>query len=226
LIHTLLTDIEGTTSAISFVHDVLFPFARARLPAWLEQNGGRPEVKAQLEAVRRLEGAPEAGLPELASLLQRWIDEDRKVGPLKELQGLIWEEGYRHGQLRSHLYPDAVAALRRWREQGLELCVYSSGSIHAQKLLFGYTEAGDLSGLFSGFYDTTSGPKREAASYERIARAIGRPVEGILFLSDVKAELDAARVAGMRTAWLVREGPLPSDADGHPVARTFDEVRF
>lgn len=226
MIRTVLTDIEGTTSSIRFVHDVLFPYSRERLGGWLAQNAQRPEVAEQLAEIRRIAGAPNADVGELTRVLQQWIAEDRKLGPLKVLQGLIWEEGYREGALRSHVYPDAVANLRRWRERGLDLCVYSSGSIHAQQLLFGHTEAGDLSGLLSGWFDTTSGPKKERASYEQIARALGKPPREILFLSDVRAEIDAARAAGMKTTWLVREGPLPADTGGHPVARSFDEVQL
>ncbi|GAB3390299.1 acireductone synthase [Azotobacter armeniacus] len=205
-IRAILTDIEGTTSAVSFVFDVLFPYAREHLPAFVREHAGKAEVAAQLEAVRAESGEANADIERVIEILLGWIAEDRKATPLKALQGMVWEQGYRAGQLKGHVYPDAVAALQRWRSEGYDLYVYSSGSIQAQRLIFGCSEAGDLSPLFSGYFDTTSGPKREAASYARIAEAIGRPAGEILFLSDVVQELDAACAAGMRTCGLAREG--------------------
>ena len=144
--------------------------------------------------------------------------------PLKALQGLIWEEGYRRGDFKGHVYEDAARNLRRWHERGIALYVYSSGSVHAQKLLFGYSEAGDLTPLFSGYFDTAIGHKREAESYRAIAVAMDRPPQDILFLSDIGAELDAARAAGIQTVWLVRDGAPDSNAD-HRQARDFDSIQ-
>lgn len=219
----VLTDIEGTTSSIAFVKEVLFPYARERLPDFVAARGDDPDVRSLLDDARAEAGRPEASDAEVAAILQGWIDEDRKATPLKALQGLIWTRGYREGDYQAHVYPDAVARLRAWRDRGLPLYVYSSGSVRAQRLFFAHSEAGDLTPLFSGYFDTTAGPKKEAASYAAIAAEVGlRPGE-VLFLSDVEAELDAARAAGMQTCWIVREAELPAGA-AHPVARDFREV--
>ncbi|RJG13459.1 acireductone synthase [Pseudomonas cavernicola] len=217
-IKAILTDIEGTTSAVSFVFDVLFPYAARHLPDFVLNNAEQPAVAAQLAAVRAESGEAEADLPRVVEILLEWIAEDRKATPLKALQGMIWAEGYKAGQLKGHVYPDAVEALKRWKEEGFELYVYSSGSIQAQQLIFGCSVAGDLTPLFSGYFDTTSGPKREAASYTRIAERIGRPADEILFLSDIVQELDAAQQAGMQTCGLAREG---GELPGHPAVASF-----
>ncbi|HEX9810942.1 MAG TPA: acireductone synthase [Burkholderiales bacterium] len=224
MIRAILTDIEGTTSSLSFVKDVLFPYARARLPEFVRAHADDPEVRRILADVRREAGA---ALDDnvLIERMLRWIDEDRKLTPLKALQGLIWEAGYRNGELIGHIYDDANDALHRWHDRGLRLYVFSSGSVKAQKLLFGHTEKGDLQPLFEGYFDTTVGAKRDSAAYRRIADTIGiEPVE-ILFLSDVTEELDAARAAGMKTYWLVRGVDTPI-RDGHRVARRFDEIHL
>ncbi|MBU3058373.1 acireductone synthase [Pseudomonas indica] len=217
-IKAILTDIEGTTSAVSFVFDVLFPYAARHLPDFVRQHAAEPAVAAQLDATRAEAGEPGADAERVIDILLGWIAEDRKTTPLKALQGMVWEQGYRAGQLKGHVYPDAVEALKRWQEEGYRLYVYSSGSIQAQKLIFGCSDAGDLSPLFSGYFDTTSGPKREATSYGRIAQAIGLPAADILFLSDVVQELDAAREAGMATCGLAREG---GELVGHPTVASF-----
>lgn len=221
-----MTDIEGTTSSLSFVKDVLFPYARARLPAFVAAHVQSPAVAGLLDDARAHVGAPLDDAELIAQLL-RWIDEDRKITPLKALQGLIWEHGYREAELVGHVYEDAVRNLRRWHAAGLPLYVYSSGSIHAQKLLFGHTDYGDLTPLFRDYFDTGIGHKREADSYRHIARALALPAASIAFLSDITGELDAARTAGMQTVWLVR-APMASDAAGtdapHRIARDFDAV--
>lgn len=217
-IKAILTDIEGTTSAVSFVFDVLFPYAARHLPGFVSEHATEPAVAEQVEAVRRESGEPGASIERVVAILLDWIAEDRKATPLKALQGMVWEQGYRAGQLKGHVYPDAVEALRRWHAEGYRLYVYSSGSIQAQKLIFGCSEAGDLSPLFSGYFDTTSGPKREAGSYRRIVEAIGLPAEEVLFLSDVVQELDAAREAGLPTIGLAREG---GELAGHPTVASF-----
>lgn len=217
-IKAILTDIEGTTSAVSFVFEVLFPYAARHLPGFVSEHATEPAIAEQVEAVRRESGEPEASVERVVAILLEWIAEDRKATPLKALQGMVWEQGYRAGQLKGHVYPDAVEALRRWHAEGYRLYVYSSGSIQAQKLIFGCSEAGDLSPLFSGYFDTTSGPKREAGSYRRIVEAIGLPAEEVLFLSDVVQELDAAREAGLPTVGLAREG---GELAGHPTVASF-----
>src|SRR3954463_15335642 len=198
-IRAVLTDIEGTTSSIDFVKDVLFPYARQHLPAYVETHTDEPEVQHWLHEAAKEAGIVEATRGEIIDLLIRWIDEDRKSTALKALQGMIWREGYESGVYRSHMYPEVATRLRAWHDQGLNLYVYSSGSVPAQKLMFGFTEVGDLTPLFSGYFDTQTGHKREADSYRRIAEAVGLPPDEILFLSDIPEELDAARAAGMRT---------------------------
>ncbi|WCM25522.1 acireductone synthase [Sphingomonas sp. QA11] len=196
--HAILTDIEGTTSSIAFVTETLFPYARERLPAFVAAH---PDETAPILADV---AAAEPGDP--VATLTRWIDEDRKATPLKTLQGMIWEDGYREGAFTGHIYADAVAALRRWHAAGIALYVFSSGSVAAQKLLFGHSDAGDLTPLFSGYFDTTTGPKREAVSYTAIAKAIGLDPADILFLSDTPQEIAAARAADMQTLLIDRDG--------------------
>jgi enolase-phosphatase E1 len=224
-IRAIVTDIEGTTSSISFVHDVLFPYARKRLPAFVETHGDLPEVQHWLHETAKEAGLIEASRQDIIKLLLRWIDEDRKSTALKALQGMIWKDGYVAGDYRAHVYPEVAARLRDWRADGLRLYVYSSGSVPAQQLFFRYSELGDLGPLFAGYFDTTTGPKRAPASYQRIAEAIGEQPQHILFLSDIVEELDAARAAGVRTGWLVRE-PLPvPPAPQHPVYRDFNAIQ-
>lgn len=220
-IKAILTDIEGTTSAVSFVFDVLFPFAVEHLPGFVRANASEPAVAAQLDAVRAESGEADADVERVIAILLEWIAADRKATPLKALQGMVWEQGYRAGQLKGHVYADAVEALRQWHAAGYALYVYSSGSIQAQKLIFGCSEAGDLTPLFSGYFDTTSGGKREAESYARIAAAIGRPAGEILFLSDVVQELDAAQAAGMATCGLARDG---GELGGHLTVTSFAAI--
>ncbi|VVQ30869.1 Enolase-phosphatase E1 [Pseudomonas fluorescens] len=220
-INAILTDIEGTTSAVSFVFDVLFPYAAKHLPDFARQNAARADVAEQLDAVRRDINEPNADVERVIDILLHWIAEDRKATPLKALQGMVWGQGYQAGQLKGHVYQDAVEALKRWHQDGYKLFVYSSGSIQAQKLIFGCSEAGDLSPLFSGYFDTTSGPKREAKSYERITQAIGLDASQILFLSDIVEELDAARAAGMATCGLAREG---GELAGHVTVDSFARI--
>jgi enolase-phosphatase E1 len=195
----IITDIEGTTTPIAFVRDVLFPYARDRLEGFLASHGGEPEVaEAVGEAGRLAEGR------DVVAALLGWMDADAKVTPLKTLQGLIWDEGYRRGDLKGMIYPDVPPVLRQWHAAGVRLYVYSSGSEAAQKLLFGFSDAGDLAGLFSSFFDTRVGGKRQAESYAAIARAVGLPAEDMLFLSDIGAELEACRAAGMMACQLLR----------------------
>ena len=225
---TILTDIEGTTSSISFVKDVLFPYARRELPRFVRERGRDAEVRRWLDQVA-LESGGLCQDAMIVETLQGWINEDRKHTALKALQGMIWEAGYASADFTAPVYPDAVAALRRWHADGHTLAVYSSGSVPAQKLLFAHTDAGDLTGLFRGWFDTTAGGKREAASYARIASDLGTPASEIVFLSDVVAELDAAREAGMRTVLVDRASDYPQPrtgeaAGGHPRVAGFDGI--
>ncbi len=225
-IRAIVTDIEGTTSSISFVRDVLFPHARKQLPAFIETHGDTPEVQHWLHEAAREAGLVEAERQEIIELLLQWSDQDRKSTALKALQGMIWKDGYAAGDYRAHVYPEVAARLRDWRADGLRLYVYSSGSVPAQQLFFRYSEAGDLTPLFAGYFDTETGPKRESESYRRIAEAVGEQPAHILFLSDIVEELDAARAAGMQTGWLLRPPLAVPSAPAHPVYRDFDAIRF
>ena len=217
--HAVLVDIEGTTTPIAFVHRVLFPYARAALPALIRDRAHEPEVADALRAIRRQE--PDAD--PLAQCLA-WMDADAKVTPLKALQGIAWEEGYRSGALRGELYADVAPALRAWQAAGVRLAVYSSGSEAAQRLIFAHPPEGDLTGLFDAFLDTRIGGKCHAASYRDAARRLERPSESILFLSDVAAELDAAASAGLQTCQLVRPADATVAGERHPTAADFTAV--
>jgi len=225
MIRAVVTDIEGTTSSLSFVKDVLFPYARERIADYVAQHHADSDVAKLLSDARHEAGNDGMPLDSVVQQLQDWIDEDRKVTPLKALQGLIWEAGYAAGDFQGHVYPDAVAVLSRWRDDGLRLYVYSSGSVHAQKLLFGHTEQGDITGLFDDYFDTRIGAKVESDSYRHIAAQLNLEPHEILFLSDVEAELDAARAAGIHTACLVREA-RPLQHAVHRQYRDFSQIKL
>ncbi len=222
----ILTDIEGTTSSIDFVKHVLFPYARERLPAFIETHGDTTEVQHWLQ--RAAEEAGQIALPrqELIELLLEWIDADRKSTALKALQGMIWLDGYAAGDFRAHVYPEVASRLRAWRAAGKRLYVYSSGSVPAQRLFFRYSEAGDLTPLFDGYFDTETGPKREAGSYTRIAAAIGVAPAAVVFLSDIEAELDAAQAAGMQTILLARAPAQCPPGARHRCVADFDAIEL
>ena len=222
MIKAIVTDIEGTTSSISFVHDVLFPYARARMREFVRAHADDPQVIPHLDEVR-LASDKNLDLEGVIQQLLRWIDEDKKVTPLKALQGLIWEQGYKDGDFHGHIYADAYENLKKWHAQGIALHVYSSGSVYAQKLLFGHTQYGDLTPLFSGYFDTRIGAKGETSSYHHIVNELGLPPEQILFLSDIKTELDAAKAAGLKTCWLVRGSQL-DDSASHPQVADFNAI--
>ena len=222
----VVTDIEGTTGSIAFVKDVLFPYADKHLETFVRAHKDQPLTRdclAQTAAIAGIAAGDEAAI---LRELHAWIAADRKDTPLKTLQGAIWEAGYRDGSLRGHVYSDAVDSLRAWHAAGVKLYLYSSGSVAAQKLLFEHSVAGDLTPLFSGYFDTTTGPKREAASYAKIGREIGVAPNRILFLSDTGAELDAAREAGLRTVQLVRANDGTRAFPGHVGVRSFDELHL
>ena len=222
MIKAIVTDIEGTTSSIDFVHKTLFPYAKAQLRTFLRAHAGDDAVQQQLAEVER-EVQRELSLAEAADVLERWIAEDRKAPPLKALQGMIWRVGYEAGELRGHVYDDVPECLRRWHAQGKKLYVYSSGSVEAQQLIFGHTDYGDLTPLFSGYFDTRVGAKREAASYRNILKQIGEDAGATLFLSDIGEELDAARSAGLATCQLLRDASAQPFA-AHPQAADFRQV--
>ena len=218
-VRAVVTDIEGTTTSLSFVKDVLFPYARRAIPAYVRDH--ESELSKIIREVENITGKSALGTTELAGILLQWMNEDRKITPLKDLQGMIWRTGYESGELRSHVYEDAVRALGRWHAAGLRLYGYSSGSIAAQKLLFGHTAEGDLRPLFSGYFDTTTGPKLESASYGKIATVLALPPRSVVFLSDHPGEVRAAAEAGLQSVLLAREATAQP---GGTLARSFDEI--
>jgi enolase-phosphatase E1 len=236
-IRGLLLDIEGTTTPIAFVYDVLFPFARAHVQEFLERHVAADEVRFDL-AVLREEHAKDVAndrsptliiesseLQSIVGYVYWLMDRDRKSTGLKSLQGKIWEEGYRSGALKSEVFRDVPLALHRWRKAGLKIAIFSSGSVLAQKLLFAHTTAGDLTQLIDAYFDTTTGPKNAPESYRRISSDLQLIPEETLFISDVTTELEAAAKAGMQSALCVRPGnSRQPNANEQRVIWSFDEV--
>jgi enolase-phosphatase E1 len=226
----LLLDIEGTTTPIAFVYDVLFPYARKEIADFLNRNLTSAEVRADLARLREEWEADlrqELNPPpyDAVSYLHWLMESDRKSTPLKSLQGMVWEEGYRAGELKSRLFADVPRAFERWRGQSKQIYIFSSGSVLAQKLLFAHTEAGDLTEFISGYFDTNIGPKSDAESYRRIAVAVKMAPPEIVFVSDVTKELAAAREAGMQVVLSVRPGNHPQpDYDSYQAITTFSEL--
>lgn len=229
----ILTDIEGTTSSISFVKDVLFPYAAKHLPTYVKQHINDDSVKDALQQTAELAANDGVDIDSentdrLIEQLLAWIAEDRKATPLKTLQGLIWKTGYENGDYQAHMYSDATEYLKKWHAEGIPLYVYSSGSVKAQKLFFGYSQDGDLLPLFSGHFDTQVGGKREAQSYLNILNELKKQHSelnpgDILFLSDIKEELDAAKEVGIQTVWLVRNDNVPKQS-AHRVIDNFGQI--
>lgn len=236
----ILLDIEGTTTPIAFVFDVLFPFARTRVRAYLAEHFELPAVQADLARLREehqgdvlenlnppdlIAGSDERAIDSLVAYVHWLMDRDRKTTGLKALQGKIWQAGYRDSRLQSQVFPDVPPAFARWREAGLNLSIFSSGSILAQQLLFAHTAAGDLTKFLDSYFDTTSGPKAAVESYQRIARELRREAREVLFISDVVGELDAAQLAGMKTLLCLRPGNhQQSEQHTHPGIETFAEI--
>lgn len=228
-ITTILTDIEGTTSSISFVKDVLFPYAEEHIPEYVRNHTQDAAIIDVLQQTANESGIAADDTEALIAQLLQWIRDDKKITPLKTLQGIVWETGYRNGDYKAHIYHDAAEKLREWKNAGLDLYVYSSGSAYAQKLFFGFSEAGDINHLFSGNFDTTIGGKKDTNSYQAIAKAIGKPANQILFLSDIRDELDAAQAAGMKTAWLIRPEDNNAIAEPdcpHQTANSFSSIKI
>ena len=228
-VNAILLDIEGTTTPIDFVHKILFPFARKRVGDFVIDNFERlgPEIaqlKAEHTADRSYTGPFKEAAPDSISLyLKHLIDTDRKSTPLKAIQGRIWQAGYETGDLRSQIFDDVPKAFEKWKAAGKTIAIYSSGSVLAQKNLFKYTDHGDLTPFISNYFDTNMGGKRESQSYRRIADELGLQADQVTFISDVPAELDAARSIGMQTALSIRKGnaPITSNAVHHTV-QSFD----
>ena len=219
----ILLDIEGTTTPIAFVYDVLFPFARSRVGEYL-QHADLKALKHEHDNDLRQGQNPPPWSDKPVEYLQWLIDHDRKSTPLKSLQGEIWFEGFKRGELHGEVFQDVPRALRRWRQKDIDVRIFSSGSILAQRLLFSTTSSGDLTEFLNGYFDTTIGPKKDPASYRQIANAFGLPASEILFISDVTQELDAARQAGMQTLLCVRPGNHPQPPHDHPTVTSLDDV--
>ena len=224
--HAALIDIEGTVGSIAFVRDVLFPYASQRIDGYVMAHHDDPAMVAILDETAAECGAAREDLAALIATLHDWSDRDVKMRPLKQLQGLIWVEGFEEAGIRGHLYADAIDAIRRFHDAGVALYIYSSGSVAAQKLLFGHSVAGDLLPLFRGFYDTTIGGKRESDSYERILREIGIPPNETIFFSDSEAELDAAQEAGVQTVQLARPEDGTAPTTRHACVESFYEIEL
>ncbi len=225
----VVLDVEGTTTPISFVHETLFPFARARLARSCARAGEDQRLAAAVARLRdeHAQEAAGASVPQFGSgapYAEYLMERDRKSTGLKALQGIIWEAGYAKGELVAPVFPDVPLALAAWRRAGLKIRIYSSGSVLAQQLLFSHTDQGDLTGYLDGYHDTTTGPKTEAESYRAIARAMAEEPERLLFLSDSAAELDAAAACGMRSGLLVRLGNAPCGPGAHPTLADFHSL--
>ena len=227
-IRGILLDIEGTTTPISFVHDVLFSYARTHVRDYLKKHLNEADVRADislLDADYQGQNFRANDLDAVAAHVNELIDLDSKSTGLKSLQGKIWHEGYSDGSLRAQVFPDVAPALARWRVAGLSVSIFSSGSVLAQQLLFAHTEAGDLRPFISNYFDTGVGNKGEAESYRRIAKAIGLQPGEILFISDVVSELAAARETGMKTVLSLRPGNQPqTSAADYQQIHNFDEL--
>jgi len=232
----ILLDIEGTTSSIQYVYEVLFPYARTELEPFLTAHWEKPDVQDAVGQIATDAGhnSAEAWLNDLNPGQQqttvvreviRQMDADLKATGLKTLQGLIWQAGFDGGVLKAHLFDDVLPAIQNWHQQGCDIRIYSSGSIAAQKLFFGHTGAGNLLPYFNGHYDTTTGPKTEAASYRKIAADYACEPAEILFISDVVAELDAASAAGLQTVLSIRPGNLEQHGNPHAAVRSFREIQ-
>lgn len=210
MIKALLTDIEGTITRISFVKDVLFPYAAKQLPEFVKTQQTQSAVAEQITAVKAIIEQPDANIDVVINTLLAWIRDDKKITPLKQLQGMIWQTGYENGDFTGHLYPDAYQLLVAQQQAGQQLYVYSSGSVKAQHLIFNYSDFGDIRSLFTDYFDTNVGAKQEVIAYENIIAQLPFAANEVLFLSDVAAELDAAKGAGLKTLHLIRDGQASS----------------
>lgn len=223
----ILTDIEGTTSSIDFVHQELFPYSKVKLDSFVRENLDQKFIQDILKETSDtllIESNQESSTEDCIKRLLEWIDEDRKHPALKNLQGHIWENGYKNGEIKGHLYPEVKENLLKWKNAGIILGVYSSGSVKAQELLFKYSVEGDVKNLFTYFFDTKVGAKRESKSYLTIAQLTQFSPQDILFLSDIKEELDAAKNAGFQTLQLVRKNDVILGT--HKTVKNFTDILF
>ncbi len=239
LVRAFLLDIEGTTTPIDFVSRTLFPYARQRLEEFLRRHAKEPGVREDIDGLRKhhsadaaqklepppwVENSPDADVSSAIAYARWLMGRDSKCTPLKSLQGKIWQEGYQKGELHGEVYPDVPPAFARWSQQEKRICIFSSGSVLAQKLLFSTTTAGDLTRFIRAYFDTTTGAKSDPQSYLRIAGSLALAPRNTLFISDVVKELDAARQAGMQTALCVRARLSDESAANHRVILSFEEV--
>ncbi|HET6974540.1 MAG TPA: acireductone synthase [Pyrinomonadaceae bacterium] len=226
-LRAILLDIEGTTTPIAFVHDVLFSYARDHVREFLAANPAAEDIALlREEHANDVSDAPPLGneMESIAAYVEWLIKLDRKSTALKSLQGKIWRQGYQEGSLKSQVFADVAPAFKRWRDRGLKISIFSSGSVLAQQLLFAHTEVGDLTPFIDSYFDTKIGKKGDAESYQKIAEGMGLPPQEILFVSDVVAELDAANEAGMKTLLSLRPGNELQE-ERYPSIRSFDEIR-
>jgi enolase-phosphatase E1 len=223
-VHWILTDIEGTTTEVSFVYDILFPYFRSHMDEWKTVDSD--QMNQVLEQTRVLvleeQSINLTNKEAIFDQLRQWSIEDRKVTPLKTFQGMVWEQGFKSGAIKGHMYPDVKPALERWAEMGMKLAIFSSGSIAAQKQLFGFSTEGDLTPYFSAYFDTTTGMKRDEQTYHLIVQQLHTSANSVLFLSDIHQELEAANAAGMRTLQLVRPG---TQANWSSCVADFSEIQ-
>jgi enolase-phosphatase E1 len=234
----ILLDIEGTTTPIAFVTEILYPYARTHLRSYLYRHGDSPQYLALMAGFREEHAADEAAgepvppwpgseedaRPAVLAYAEWLMDRDRKSPALKELQGYIWEGGYQNGELAGQVFEDVPRTLQRWRREGMRLGIFSSGAVLAQRWLFRCSSAGDLSPLLQWYFDTHTGTKQNPESYRRIAEEVGELPPDILFVSDVVSELNAARAAGLGTILIERPGNVPQPPHDHRVVRSFDEI--
>jgi enolase-phosphatase E1 len=223
-IQWILTDIEGTTTEVSFVYDILFPYFRSHMDEWKTVDSD--QMNQVLEQTRTLvleeQSINVSNKEAIFDQLRQWSIEDRKVTPLKTFQGMVWEQGFKSGAIKGHMYADVKPALERWTAMGMKLAIFSSGSIAAQKQLFGFSTEGDLTPYFSAYFDTTTGMKRDEQTYQLIVKQLDAPANSVLFLSDIHQELEAAKEAGMRTLQLVRPG---TQANWSSCVADFSEIQ-
>ncbi len=236
----ILLDIEGTTTPMTFVTQVLYPYARTHLRSYLYRHGSTAQYLALMAAFReehaRDERAGEPVLPWAApgadarpcvQAYAEWLmDRDRKSPALKELQGYIWDEGYQHRAFAGQVYEDVPRAFERWLQEGVRVGIFSSGAVLAQQGLFRCSSAGDLSSFVRWYFDTRTGSKQDPASYTRIAAESGEAPAQVLFVSDSVAELNAARTAGLATIMSDRPGNIPQPPHDHRIVHSFDEIRL
>jgi enolase-phosphatase E1 len=234
-VRSILLDIEGTTTPVDFIYKVLFPYARMRVEDFVRSNWSSEPLASDITRLAEEHGAdlrrnlqPPAWREDrkadsVVAYVHWLMDQDRKSTGLKSIQGKIWQAGYETGELRGEVFPDVPPAFVRWRDRNRTICIFSSGSVLAQRLLFSSSTEGDLTPFIWKFFDTTTGPKAESESYRKIALACARSPEEMLFVSDVVSELDAAQSAGLETALCIR-GESPPPAGPHRTIRSFDEI--